>query len=58
MSSSPSQRAKRSSTDRAEKYDKGKVQLSTTRPASVPEKGSPLLMEDVNSRAHKPRGKA
>jgi hypothetical protein len=55
--SSQSGRAKRSSTESPEAYAKGKVQLSTTRPAEVPGKGSRLRMEDINSRAHRPRGK-
>ena len=58
MSSSQSPRAKRSSTESPEAYAKGKVQLSTTRPASVPEKGSNLRMEDVNESASPTRRSA
>jgi hypothetical protein len=57
MSSSQSPRAKRSSTNDPLAHAKGKVQLSTTRAAGEPEKGSRLRMEDINSRARKPRGK-
>jgi hypothetical protein len=55
--SSQSPRAKRSSTDNAEKYNKGEVRLNQARPASVPSKGSRQNIEAINSRASKPRGK-
>jgi hypothetical protein len=51
LKSSQSPRANRKSTENPLAHAKGEVRLNTTRPASVPGKGSNLRMEDVNGRA-------
>jgi hypothetical protein len=64
MSNSQSPRARRSSTNDPDAFAKGKVNIGVNQfrkdggpeNAGIPE-GSRLRIEDINSRAHRPRGK-